>query len=72
MSRGFMPVGRMLDGKAGIELPKLSQQVQADILVISAAKNTGEVSKGALEILKSPLSSAVLIFKPADDTREGL
>jgi nucleotide-binding universal stress UspA family protein len=72
VSRGFMPVSRPLDGKASVELPKLAHQVQADIVVISAGAKSGEVSKGATAVLKDPLTSAVLIFKPTDDVRTGL
>ena len=66
VGRGFMPVGRLLDGKPSVELAKMSKQVGADIIVVSASKKSGEVSKGASAILKDPLCSAVLLYRPSE------
>lgn len=72
VSCGFISVGRSLEGKASVELPKLAHQVQADVVVISTTKNSGEMSKGAAAIVQDPHTSAVLIFRPTDDGRMGL
>lgn len=66
---GFRPLGKLLDGKPSVELPKLANNVQADIVVVSASKKSGEVSKGATAILKDPLAPAVLIYRPTQETK---
>jgi nucleotide-binding universal stress UspA family protein len=69
VSRGFMPVGRLVDGKPSVELPQLAHHLQADIVVVSASKKSGEVSKGTTAILKDPLTSALLIYRPPEEGR---
>ena len=46
IANGFVAVGRSLDGKPSLELPKFQSQVQGDIIAVSASRDTGEVSKG--------------------------
>lgn len=72
VSRGFMPAGREVDGKPSIELPKMQSKMSADFIVVSASKKTGEVSKGVATMLKDPLTSALLIFKPEPEYKTGL
>ena len=55
-----------------IELPKMQSKMSADFIVVSASKKTGEVSKGVATILKDPLTSALLIFKPEPEYKTGL
>ena len=64
IANGFVAVGRSLDGKPSLELPKFQSQVQGDIIAVSASRDTGEVSKGVVAMLKDPLAAAVLVYKP--------
>ena len=44
----------------------------ADVMVVSASKKSGELSKGTQALIKDAATTCLLIFRPTDSAQTGL